>query len=106
MIPLSTGRPLGRFAGLKRAARAIGIDLRRDGDVHPLNLCFDWPLFDGILDDLVHRDRTHLLVPVVRTGTLAKFPANVERNMRLVLSHPLLHRFRFVRPAEAIGLVT
>ena len=60
MIPLSTGRPLGRFAGLKRAARAIGIDLRRDGDVHPLNLCFDWPLFDGILDDLVHSDRTHL----------------------------------------------
>jgi hypothetical protein len=106
IIPLSTGRPLGRFAGLKRAARTIGIDLRRDGDVHPLNLCFDTPLFGGILDDLVHSDRSQLLVPVVRTGTLVKRSANVERNMQLVLSHPLLHRFKFVRPAEAIGLVT
>jgi hypothetical protein len=106
MIPLSTGRPLGRFATLKRAARAIGIDLRRNGDAYPLNLRFERPLFGGILEDLFRSDRNQLLVPVVRTGALVKFPANVERNMRLVLSHPLVHRFRFVRPAEAIELVT
>ena len=77
MIPLSTRSAPRPFRRIETSRQ--GIDLRRDGDVHPLNLCFDWPLFDGILDDLVHRDRTHLLVPVVRTGTLAKFPANVER---------------------------
>jgi hypothetical protein len=106
MIPLSTGRPLGRFAGLKRAARSIGIDLRRDGDVHLLNLRSDWSLFGSILEDLVHSDQNQLLVPVVRTGALVQNPTNVERNMGLMLSHPLLHRFRFVRPAEAIELVT
>jgi hypothetical protein len=74
--------------------------------VNPLNLCFGTPLFGGILDDLLHSDQSQLLVPVVRTGTLVKRPANVERNMRLLLSHPLLHRFKFVRPAEAIELVT
>jgi hypothetical protein len=74
--------------------------------VNPLNLCFDTPLFGGILDDLVHSDRSQLLVPVVRTGTLFKRSSNVERNMQLVLSHPLLHRFKFVRPAEAIELMT
>ncbi|MBA2723388.1 MAG: hypothetical protein H0U56_10940 [Methylibium sp.] len=34
--PLSTGRDVGRWAGVKRAARAAGIDLQRRHDSHCL----------------------------------------------------------------------
>jgi hypothetical protein len=43
-IPLSTQQVLGRFAGLKRAAMAIGIFQRRY-EACQLNLCLDEPLF-------------------------------------------------------------
>ena len=104
-IPLSTQQVLGRFAGLKRAAMAFGIFQRRY-EACQLNLCLEGPLFRLMVNRLLDRPTKSYLAPVARTeiGICPIARANMERNVNFLLSHPLVKRFRFVRPAEAIEL--
>lgn len=107
-IPLSTGRYVeGRPARLKRAAMALGIDLQRGCETEQLNLSMDGPLFHAIMNNLLTVWRKRYLAPVVRTdaGIRSTPRANMEQNVKFLLSHPLVNRFKCVRPAEAIELI-
>jgi hypothetical protein len=106
VVPLSTQQVLGRFAGLKRAAMAFGIFQRRY-EACQLNLCLDGPLFQLMVNRLLQRPGRPYLAPVARTeiGVCPEARANMGRNVDFLLSHPLVRRFRFVRPAEAIKLL-
>lgn len=108
VIPLSTGREVGRFPGLKRAARALGIDLQRRYEAHQLNLSGNGQLFRGRMNSLLSVWSKSYLAPVVRTDACSDSTsrANMEQNLNFILSHPLVNRFKFVRPAEAIKLLT
>jgi len=108
VVPVSTGREVGRFAGLKRAAMALGIDLQSRHESYQLNLSVNGPLFRGMMNSLLSVWNQSYLAPVVRTdvGSDSRARANMEQNLNFMLSHPLVSRFRFVRPAEAIKLLT
>ncbi len=108
VIPLSTGRGVGRFAAVERAAKALGINLQRFLETGQLNLCFDGPQFRVMMNSLLDVRRKSYLAPVVRTdaGIYSTSRANMEQNVNLILLHPLVNRFKFVRPAEAIELLT
>ena len=107
-IPLSTGKEPGRFTGLKRAAKALGIDLRKRNDTVPLNLALGAPLFRAMMDALLADKGETYLALIVRTDAClpARFRANVAENLNFVLSHPLASSFKFSRPTEAISLLT
>ena len=108
MIPLSTASRLDRFAGLKRAALALGIDLQRHYETTQLNLGLKGSRFREFTNSLLHLRGASYLAPVVRTdvGANPGFMANMEQNLEFIVSHPLVKRFKFVRPAEAIELLT
>jgi hypothetical protein len=105
VIPLSTDRGAGRFAGLKRAAKALGIDLYGTSQ---LNLGVNGPQFRVMMNTLLDVRRASYLAPVVRTDALihSTSRAHMEQNLNFILSYPLINRFEFVRPAEAIKLLT
>jgi hypothetical protein len=65
-IPLSTDKVLGRFAGLKRAAMALGIFQRRY-EAWQLNLGLGGPVFREMVNRLLDRRRKSYLAPVART---------------------------------------
>lgn len=109
LIPLSTGREVGRFAGLKRVAMTLGIDLQRRYDTLPLDLSVvNGPLFRSMMNSSLSGWSKSYLAPVVRTDACidSTCRANMEQNLNFILSHPLVNRFKFVRPAEAIKLLT
>lgn len=90
VIPLSTGRDLGRFARLKRTARALGIDLQRRYEAHQLNLRFNGELFRGRMDTLLSVWSKSYLAPVVRTDacTDSTSRAHMEQNLNLYCHIP------------------
>lgn len=108
VIPLSTGKEPGRFTGVKRAAEALGIDLRKRNDTVPLNLALAAPLFRALTDSWLAAARDKYLALIVRTDAClpARSRANVAENLNSILSHPLAGRFKFARPAEAVRLLT
>jgi hypothetical protein len=109
-IPLSTGRswPPGPFGRVTRAARAIGIDFQRTVEAMPLYFCLDCARFKSITDNLLAVWRKRYLAPVVRSdaGIDLRRRPNMQRNAEFLLSHPLITRFRFVKPGEAVELLT
>lgn len=107
-IPLSTGKEPGRFTGVKRAAQALGIDLRKRNDTVPLNLSLGPPLFRALVDSWLAAAGEKYLALIVRTNDCLPrcSEANVVENLNSLLSHPLAGRFKFSRPAEAIRLLT
>jgi hypothetical protein len=108
MIPLSTARTRIRFPGVRRAASALGFDLQGLDETSQLNFGLKRPRFSEFMNSLLDREGEPYLAPVVRTDVGAKpVPmARLEQNMEFILSHPLVKRFQFVRPAEAIELLT
>jgi hypothetical protein len=108
MMPLSTERKIDGFARVKRTALALGVDLDRRHETIQLNLGLDGPAFRELMNGLVNVRRASYLAPVMRTdvGADPRLRGNVEENMECLLSHPLARRFRFVRPADAIELLT
>jgi hypothetical protein len=107
IIPLSTQQVLGRFAALKRAAMAFEL-FRRRYEPCQLNLCLDAPLFQFMVNRLLERPSKPYLAPVARTEIGVRLPdrANMELNINFLLTHPLAKNFRFLRPGEAIRLLT
>ena len=107
MIPLSTAREPGRFAGLKNLARTLGVDLRRRNEPIPLDLCVEPTVFGAMANELLTTEGASYLALVVRADSClrTKSGAAVERNVNFLLSHPMASRFRFVRPADAISLL-
>lgn len=104
-IPLSTGKEPGRFAGIKRAAGALGIDLRRRNDTVPLNLELGAPLFRALLESwLAAAGESYVSVILRSDGCLVDRGA-VTENLNLLLTHPLAGRFRFSRPDDAVRLL-
>jgi hypothetical protein len=107
-IPLSTGKEPGRFAGIKRVAEALGVDLRRRHDTVPLNLELRAPLFRALLESWLAAAGEKYLSLIVRSD--ACLPSysrdDVVENLNSLLAHPLAGRFRFSRPGEAVRLLT
>lgn len=105
VIPLSTDKAVGRFVRLKRAAKALGIDLY---EADQLNLGHDRSQFRAMMNSLLDVRMKSYLAPAIKTDALIYSPAraHLERNVDFILSHPLVNRFQFVRPAEAIELLT
>ena len=103
MIPLSTTTKRDRFAGMKRVALALGIDL--DNEVCQLDLGLKPRWFRGSVNRLI--DARSYLAPVVRSdvGVSRLLMSRMEENMEFILLHPLIKSFKFVRPAEAIELL-
>ena len=108
IIPLSTDRTVGRFGSLKRAALKFGVDLEKRQETSQLNLGFGGKQFRELMDSLLYLRRESHLAPVLRTdvGAHPALRRNMEENMEFILSHPLVNRFKFVRPAGAIELLT
>ena len=87
VIPLSTDPAVGRFVGLKRAAKALGIDLY---EADQLNLGHDRSQFRAMMNSLLDvrmksyssaSDKKQMLIyPPAR--------AHLERNVDFILSHP------------------
>ena len=104
VIPMSTDTAVGRFVRLKRAAKALGIDLY---EADQLNLSHDRSQFRNMMHSLLDVRTESYLAPAIKTDALIYSPAraHLEQNVNLILSHPLLNRFKFVRPAEAIELL-
>ncbi len=104
LIPLSTDKGVGRFARLKRAAKALGIDLY---EADQLNLGSDRSQFRVMMNSLLNVRMKPYLAPVVKTNALLywKSRANMEQNLDFLLSHSMGNYFQFVRPAEAIELL-
>ena len=102
-IPLTTGKEPGRFAGLKRAASALNIDLQRRHEATPMYLNFAMPTFRRIMNRLLDEKHAYLS-PLVRSEVAARsiLKDNLKQNMELMLSHPSVSRFKFAGPAEAI----
>lgn len=105
-IPLTTGKALGRFSGLKRAATALKIDLQKRHDPAPMFLGLEMSDFRRIMNRLLDEMNPYL-APVVRSdvGVHTTQKANLEQNIQLMLSHPMASRFKFVGPAEAIEIL-
>lgn len=109
MVPLSTGRNgMGRFASLKRAALALGMDFHRQYETTPLYLVLDGPAFQAMANNLLGAWRKRYLAPVVRTdaGVNSIYNANMAKNVEFLLSHPLIDRFEFVTPDRAVKLLS
>ena len=104
VIPMSTDTAVGRFVRLKQAAKALGIDLY---EADQLNLGHDRSQFRNMMHSLLDVRTESYLAPAIKTDALIYPPAraHLEKNVDLILSHPLLNRFKFVRPAEAIQLL-
>ena len=107
-IPLSTGKEPGRFAGIKRAAEALGIDLRRGNDTVPLNLELRAPLFRALLESWLVAAEEKYLSLIIRSDAYlpTRSREDVTENLNFLLAHPLAGRFRFSRPDEAIRVLT
>jgi peptidoglycan/xylan/chitin deacetylase (PgdA/CDA1 family) len=109
VIPLSTGRfwP-SRFAPLERGARALGINLHRRHETTPLFLNLERPRFELMVNSLLAVWTKPFLAPVLRSDAAGKVKckANMRDNVEFLLTHPLASRFRFVRPHEAIELLS
>src|SRR6266516_875118 len=108
IIPLSTGKEPGSFQAVKQIAKTFGIDLQRRHEEAALNLYITAPGFRVMMDRLIDVNRKPYLAPVLRTDSCIhpEFKANVEQNLDLILSHPMVSSFQFVRPAEAIRLLS
>lgn len=102
MIPLSTGQRHIRFTLVERIAWALGFAQAR-----PLNFALKRARFAEFMKGALDRDGELYLAPVVRTDAGVKPVAmsRLEQNMAFVLSHPLVKRFQFATPAEAIELL-
>ena len=106
-IPVSTGKEPGRFTGIKRAAAALGVDLRKRNDTVPLNLELDAPLFRALTQSWLAAAEQKYLVLIVRSDAClpTRARAHVEQNLDFILSHPLAASFRLTTPAEALALL-
>jgi hypothetical protein len=106
-IPVSTGKEPGRFVGVKRAAAALGIDLRKRNDTVPLNLGLNAPLFRALTESWLAAAEEQYLVLIVRSDNSlpSRGRAHVEENFDFLLTHPLAPRLRFTTPAEALALL-
>lgn len=103
-IPLSTEIGVGRFDGIKQAARAFGIDLYKP---RQFNLALDPLQFRTMTHRLLDLRKASYLAPVMRTDALTSpaSHANVERNMRFLMSCTRTRRLTFVTPADAMALL-
>lgn len=106
-IPLSTGRLMGRLPNVKRVGLRFGIDLRRRHETIQLNFGLDGKRFRELMNSLLHDRCEPYLAPVVRTdvGVHSVLRTHMEENLEFMASHPLVNRFRFVRPADAVKLL-
>jgi len=102
IIPLSTGRRRLPFPGVERAVMALGYAQAR-----PLNFALKPARFSEFMKGVLQREGAPYLAPVVRTDVSLKplSMTRLEDNLEFILSHPLVKRFQFVRPAEAIALL-
>ena len=103
IIPLTTGRRRILFPGVERAAMALGFAQAR-----PLNFALKPARFAQFMNSVLEREGEPHLAAVVRTdvGVQPVSMTHMEQNMKSILSHPLVKRFQFVRPAEAMALLT
>jgi len=108
VIPLSTIGSVGRFDWLRRATKFVGVDLQSHHVVNQLNLVSGVPLFRVMMNNLLDVGMKPYLTPVVRShaGIHSTTRAIMEQNLTSILSHPMVNHFKFVKPAEAIGLLT
>jgi hypothetical protein len=109
VIPISTGRSwAGRFAALERVARDLGINPRPRDEATPLYLNLPASTFKLMTNDLLATWRKPFLTPLLRSdaGVSSSWRANMEQNAHFLLSHPLVRRFEFMTPAEAIELLS
>ena len=106
-IPMSTGKEPGRFVRVKRAAAALGLDLRKRNDTVPLNLGLDAALFRALTESWLEAAEEKYLALIVRSDNSlpSRGRAHVEENLDFLLSHPLAPRLRFTTPAEALALL-
>lgn len=103
-LPLSTAREIGRFALLKRAAMALGVDLRRGRNFKPLFLEAPTPRFTPMFRDASRGWPARYLAPVVRCDAFGDAPRRrrIEANLEVVLAHRDVRRMRFLTPQGAI----
>jgi hypothetical protein len=68
----------------------------------------DGPIFQTLVNRLLYRAERPYLTPVARTdvGVCPVARTNMEGNVNFLLSHPLVSRFRFVTPGEAVQLLS
>lgn len=105
VVPMSTDKAVGRFVGVKRAAKALGIDLY---EADQLNLSHDRSQFSAMMKSLLDVRMNSYLAPAIKSDAVLYPPAkaHLDQNVRFILSHPSVNRFKFVGPAEAIELLT
>ncbi|MBV8855370.1 MAG: hypothetical protein JOZ02_00280 [Acidobacteria bacterium] len=106
-IPVSTGKEPGRFTAIKRAAAALGVDLRKRNDTVPLNLELNAPLFRALTESWLDAAEEKYLGLIMRSDAClpARARAHVEANLDYILTHPLAGSFRFTTSAEALALL-
>lgn len=107
-IPVSTGKEPGRFTGIKRAAAALGVDLRKRNDTVPLNLELNAPLFRALTESWLDAAEERYLVLIIRSDAClpARARTHVEQNLDFLLTHTLAGSFQYTTPAEALALLS
>ena len=107
IIPLSTGTRSDCFTAIKHVALTLGVGLQSPDENLHLNLALQPRWFRKFVNKLIAADNCYL-APVVRTDVGVNRVAmnHMERNVKFILSHPLLKHFTFVRPAKAVELLT
>jgi hypothetical protein len=108
LLPLSTARHLGRFAELKRVALRLGVDLQWRHETSQLNLAMKSWRFSELINNLLADIEKPYLAPVLRSdiGVNSWSMANLQNNLTTLISHRFAESFRFVRPAEAIEILS
>jgi peptidoglycan/xylan/chitin deacetylase (PgdA/CDA1 family) len=107
VIPITTGPVPGRFPTLKRILRTNGIEAMTRRCTLALNPGLSERNFRAVVNNSLAREGPSYLAIVIRTDAClhSRIRTTVLRNMDFILSHPLVTSFRFVSPAEAIGLL-
>jgi peptidoglycan/xylan/chitin deacetylase (PgdA/CDA1 family) len=108
IIPLSTGRYWpSRYPAVERVARHLGINLHRRYETTPLYFNLDGRCFQLMMNNLLDVSTQPFLAPVLRSDGASKveWKHNMHLNAEFLLTHPLVSRFRFVGPDEALELL-
>jgi hypothetical protein len=112
IVPLSTWKVPGLLAVVRRAYVAARVlrkspvpDVLRRHGMMTLGLSLPPLVFHRMLDDLLGAEPVAHLASIDRShvGNDPQKLNRIEVNLRHMLSHPMAHRFVFVRPEEVVG---
>lgn len=106
-IPITTGQVPGRFPTLKRILRTSGFERLTPPCTLALNAGLYERNFRAVVNDSLAREGPTYLAIVIRTDAClhSRTRNTVLRNMDFLLSHPLVTKFKFVSPTQAISLL-